>query len=267
MRPCNGTIPALCADCPDGTFSDVKNKKCQRCQRCRRKELIKRECTKSSNTACECRPGYIYHPTKPCFKCPDGLIARENKCVSATSSPKINESPPQGHKNSLIIGFTIAGIFVVIILVIVIFYFIYKRRAQRVPFRGNEIPDILRNHGTPPLPPKTTMNRQIENNYGPAPQVCHPLVEQKLISRHLPFSLVHDMNEMLSTHHTKNYKHLAGKLGYNHTFVKSLALKQQPLETLMDDYMSSENPTKEKLVEALKAIDRKDVAKMVMEEL
>ena len=43
---------------------------CSRCRRCRRKEIQLKGCTGSSNAVCTCREGYIYHPAKPCYKCP-----------------------------------------------------------------------------------------------------------------------------------------------------------------------------------------------------
>ena len=92
-------------------------------------------------------------------------------------------------------------------------------------------------------------------------------MEKKIHSRKIPFSLVHDMNVMLSTSHHKNYKHLAGELGYPCSFVKSLQTQQQPLETLMDTYLSGPNPSKEKLYNALLAIGRADVAQMVSDDL
>ena len=94
-----------------------------------------------------------------------------------------------------------------------------------------------------------------------------PLLLTKLSSRLLPFSFVHDMSILLSSAYSVNYKQLAGELGYNYSFVKTLESQSQPVETLLDHYVSGLDPTKERLYEALIKIGRYDVAQKVWLEL
>lgn len=72
---------------------------------------------------------------------------------------------------------------------------------------------------------------------------------------------------MLSAAHNKNYKHLAGKLGYSYRQIKIFEQAVDPVNSLLDDYLTTPNPTKEALYSALLEIGRHDVAKTVQREL
>jgi len=201
-----------------------------------------------------------------------------NKCANVTSpthhSNRENVVAAPGGSELIIVG-SIAGVLIIVVALLLLVICCRRRERKRrddpQQTGFDNTPDVLKNGvqkntvHTPPLPPKT--RRRNENVYGPEPQVTRPLVEKKIVSRKIPFSLVHDMNIKLSAAHQKNYKHLAGELGYSYTFVKSLSNTQQPLETLMDDYLSGPNPSKEKLYNALIAIGREDVAQMVSDDL
>ena len=90
---------------------------------------------------------------------------------------------------------------------------------------------------------------------------------KRICSHQLPFSLVHELGGLLAPSHSKNYKHLADKLGYKYAFIKRLESTEDPVEALLDDYVTGENPTKEQLYGALLSIGRPDAAKVVMDEL
>ena len=53
----------------------------------------------------------------------------------------------------------------------------------------------------------------------------------------------------------------------NFSFVKNLESQAQPVETLLDQYVSGLDPTKERLYEALFKIGRLDVAQKIWMEL
>lgn len=116
---------------------------------------------------------------------------------------------------------------------------------------------------TPPLPEKTKHYRHpaSDNYYGPPPIVTPaPLRVTPLRLKDLKFSLVHDMEQLLSLHYPRNYKDLAANLSYDAIFVRSLEDKQNPVEHLLQDYVTRQSSTKEQLYECLLAIGRKDVA-------
>ena len=71
------------------------------------------------------------------------------------------------------------------------------------------------------------------------------------------------MEEMLRPSYTKNFKNLAGELGYDMHYVRYLETLATPVEALMDDFVTGRNATKERLYEALLAIERQDVADRV----
>ena len=91
--------------------------------------------------------------------------------------------------------------------------------------------------------------------------------DKRLESDRFPFELINSLSFSLSSAHAKNYKHLADKLGYNYRQIKIFEMAENPVSLLIDDYLTTTNPTKEALYKALIAIGRHDVASKVQREL
>ena len=90
---------------------------------------------------------------------------------------------------------------------------------------------------------------------------------KRLDSDSLPFELFNELSYLLSSSRTKNYKHLADKLGYKYGQIKRFQESKDPVSALLDDYLTKPNPTKEELYNALLEINRYDVAARVEKEL
>jgi hypothetical protein len=52
------------------------------------------------------------------------------------------------------------------------------------------------------------------------------------------------MEQLLSLHYPRNYKDLAANLSYDAIFVRSLEDKQNPVEHLLQDYVTRQSSTK-----------------------
>ena len=60
--------------------------------------------------------------------------------------------------------------------------------------------------------------------------------------------------------YTKNYRNLAGQLDYDINYVRHLDMQPNPVEALLQDFITSKNATKEALYQALVDMERQDVA-------
>ncbi|KAI1890690.1 hypothetical protein AGOR_G00156240 [Albula goreensis] len=69
VNRCGVDPSTLCEPCDEGYFvNDPTSSACSICTQCTGKKRAKQDCTSSSDTVCECKPGYLCRDTK-CSSC------------------------------------------------------------------------------------------------------------------------------------------------------------------------------------------------------
>lgn len=269
-RPCNATHRTLCKQCQPGvTFQDTEshNETCQRCSKCKRREIVKEKCTIWADTICTCPDGYIYSVKNPCMKCPKGMTTQNNLCVPKVPPDRGDHNNNNGNNNNnakVILVSAIAGIVVIFIILVIFFVCWYRRRKQRA--RRHMLtrqPDVLP-HVEVQQPKKVLQyipNRRGGNDYCLAPSNQRPMIQGKINSKNLSMDLINDLKILLD----EKYVELAQELNYKQQTIARIAKNNEPVETLLFDYTSGHNPTKNELYTALQRIRAYEAADRVLQ--
>ncbi|XP_057289491.1 tumor necrosis factor receptor superfamily member 16-like isoform X2 [Hydractinia symbiolongicarpus] len=279
--PCNDVHPNVCKKCPRGHFQSTPNNRtiCDWCQSCKRNEIVREKCSATKDTVCRCPTGFVYDPIKPCEPCKDAENCEGNGDNGGNEGGEKGGGlyVRKGVSDEVMIAIIIGATLVVVFIIIIIAVYCFRRRRRRLarpsahlltpksPIKPDVVKDAVVRQNTPPLPPPRTTN---DNYYSPIPSLPRVTTPQTRINcSSMPFKLVEELNFLLSSSYTFNYKHLAGELGYSHAFVRQLTQETHPVEALLGAYATEEEPTKERLCRALLTIGRSDVAAKVQSSL
>lgn len=141
----------LCAPCEAGTYAEHPTgmEQCLQCSQCHMDQITTRECTSSTNTQCECKPGFFCIPDEPCEVCKKCTRCKvdeieERKCTP-TSNTKCKKRPPSPHdptgtptvspapQSSKAVVAVVVFVILLIILIVIIVFVSWLKKKNRLP--------------------------------------------------------------------------------------------------------------------------------------
>ncbi|XP_051956201.1 tumor necrosis factor receptor superfamily member 1A-like isoform X2 [Xyrauchen texanus] len=151
-----GQEKGMCTPCETGTYAEHPTgmEQCLQCSQCHRDQKVVAECTSTSNTKCECKPGSFCLPDEPCEVCKKCAQCKADeeevrsctptantKCKKRPSNP--TEDPtdkPSSSSNGseAIVIIPILGIFLIGAFGI---YF-WKKRQQRLSETHGDLKEV-----------------------------------------------------------------------------------------------------------------------------
>ncbi|CAJ1068762.1 tumor necrosis factor receptor superfamily member 10B-like [Xyrichtys novacula] len=125
-----------CEECQDGTYTEHPNglKQCFKCTQCPTDQQIKKPCTHTQDTECQCLPGTFCAPDQPCevcLKCSScgkgEEIVRNCNATANTQCKKIQSNPDvPSAKLSVIVQVTVLAAALLIIFVL----WVWRRKIR-----------------------------------------------------------------------------------------------------------------------------------------
>ncbi|XP_077088936.1 tumor necrosis factor receptor superfamily, member a [Siphateles boraxobius] len=147
----------ICSPCEKGTYAEHPTgmEQCLQCSQCHRDQIMVADCTSTSNTKCECKPGFFCLPDEPCEVCKkctrckadEEEVSRctatsNTKCRKRTSYP--TEGPtdkPSASNNTNPIAVVIP-IVVLLIILILLGIFLWKKRQRHQSDAAGDLKEV-----------------------------------------------------------------------------------------------------------------------------
>ncbi|XP_031557249.1 tumor necrosis factor receptor superfamily member 26-like [Actinia tenebrosa] len=229
-----------CSNCPLGTF--VKSPyQCEKCSHCEEGEVVARKCNGSKDTLCS-RP----FSRKPLF------IGDSNKPAFTLTQPEPSDDPEKVEKNNttVVILSIMVALFVVALLLVCLCWHCSSniQRRNKYPESSftddSEIDDFVKKR---PLP---------------------PVRETGLMLRDLNPETFENLCCLLNPEGSRNWKVLAGKLGYSQCKIQNFKLnRNEACQSLLQEWGTEGNTTVYVLYNHLLAMQRDDCTELLQKYL
>ncbi|KAL1253152.1 hypothetical protein QQF64_017845 [Cirrhinus molitorella] len=191
-----GQEKGICAPCDTGEYAEHPTgmEQCLPCIQCHRDQIMVAECTSTSNTKCECKPGTFCLPDEPCEVCKKCTKCKAdeeevNRCTatSNTKCRKQNSPPTEGptdkpsaSNNTDAIAIVIPLLFLLIIIPPGIYFFFKRRQRQlsNAPGDLNEVKIPIDERPRSEEEQENSRNAGLEREEGQRPE-SRPLLRQE----------------------------------------------------------------------------------------
>ncbi|XP_053114713.1 tumor necrosis factor receptor superfamily member 16-like [Hemicordylus capensis] len=265
-KPCGPNSNTMCRQCPDGYYSEKESfsEPCLRCQlECSQSEVMIQACTPLSDIICMDKKLQILtrtegEPRKEFPKRTALLDTEGSVSINSSSSEFVPPLAEDNSKNIIPVYCSILAAVVVGLLAYVAFkcWTTCKQKQELAKARAGEL-------ATSPEGEKLHSDSGVFLDTHSL-QEHHPLnkahkLEPRLYAN-LPPHKQEEVEQLLETPgHSKDWRCLAKRLGYEEETIHTFGRGEAPAHTLLSDWSGRAGATLEALCTALAAIERADV--------
>lgn len=245
---CKTDEDTKCGKCSEGTYS--KNNTCLLCSHCHRGEVVVSECTIMKDTVCGTSVT-ISSPHSPNVNTPEpsSTTTRTTRSRSWIEKDDASKEPHSCEPQTFSDGVAWFLLALVGLLFFIIFLLAWPKLKK-----------FLSKHKTPtPTPTLTQTTGKVTTIARPKSSEVAPIIENNTKFSSLPASVTEDLATHLNAKQGKNWKYLAGLMGYSSSFTQNLDLTPtEATQKLLQDWEHRSGATVFALYCLLQKLERDD---------
>lgn len=249
---CKTNEDTKCEKCSEGTYSE--NSTCLPCSHCQKGEVVISECTVSKDTVCSRAFNPVTSPHSPKTNMPALItepIPRTTQSRSWIGKDDASKVPHSCEPQTFSDGVAWFLLGLVGLLFFLLFLLAWPKVKKFVSKQKT------------PIPPPTT--GKVASIAKPKSSELAPIIENNVKFSTLPASVTEDLANHLNAKQGKNWKYLAGLMGYSSSFTQNLDLTPtEATQKLLQDWEHNSGTTVFALYCLLQKLGREDASAILL---